>query len=74
MLGSRVTKAEEGNLALVPHAVRVGDMIALFKGGRCPFVVRKWGRKWKLVGDAYVHGMMDGEAWDVEECEEMDFV
>jgi len=74
MLGSRVVKTETGEVALVPHAAEVGDRVALFKGGRCPFVVRKWGRKWRFVGDAYIHGMMEGEAWDVNKCEEIDFV
>ncbi|KAF2824443.1 HET-domain-containing protein, partial [Ophiobolus disseminans] len=56
MLGSRVARTGNGLVALVPHATQVGDRIALLKGGRCPFVVRPWGRKWKLVGDAYVDG------------------
>lgn len=74
MMDSRVVRTGNGLVALVPHTTQIGDRIALLKGGKCPFVVRPWGRKWKIVGDAYAYGLMEGEAWDLTKCKEMDFV
>ena len=39
-----------------------------------PLIVRKRGLEWELVGDAYIHGMMQGEEWVEEDCEGMWFV
>ncbi|PMD34353.1 hypothetical protein L207DRAFT_497721 [Hyaloscypha variabilis F] len=62
---------ENGYFGLVPRRARVGDHIIVLFGGCTPFVVRErkgWDSPssekcyWQLVGEAYVHGMMDGEA------------
>jgi len=43
--------------------VREGDLIALFLGAQVPFVVREVASDvYILVGECYVHGIMDGEA------------
>src|SRR2546430_19710 len=45
-----------------PQSVQVGDEIWIFPDTRVPIILRKigWGRR-RLVGHAYVHGIMDGE-------------
>lgn len=52
-------------LGLVPNASINGDRIAIFCGGRVPFVIRAVDgaspNKWQLVGPCYIHGVMDGE-------------
>jgi len=57
-------------LGLVPNATKRGDSIAIFCGGRVPFVIRaKDGTspsKWEIVGPCYIHGVMDGELMDQE--------
>ncbi|KAH7204647.1 heterokaryon incompatibility protein-domain-containing protein [Fusarium oxysporum] len=53
-------------LCLVPWPTRSGDRIALLQGGKTPYVLRKAGEKWKILGDCYVHGIMSGEAWSDE--------
>lgn len=59
-------------LGLAPQECRVGDVVALFRGGRMPLVLRSNGAgKWKLVGAAYVHGVMYGEAFEEDKCESM---
>ncbi|KAK4158952.1 heterokaryon incompatibility protein-domain-containing protein [Cladorrhinum sp. PSN259] len=74
----RLGRTKTGYLALVPGRTEVGNEIALFKGGKAPIVLR--GRKgqdpnkWEIVGVCYVHGIMDGEAWDQERCEEIEIV
>jgi len=56
---------------LGPEAAREGDVVAVLFGGIVPFVLRPFevpeGRKcWKLVGECFVPGLMQGEA--VEEA------
>ncbi|KAK0646934.1 hypothetical protein B0T16DRAFT_493819 [Cercophora newfieldiana] len=61
----RLVRGENGYLCLAPRSAEVGDKIVLARGGRVPLVLRKGeGGGWGLVGEAYVHGIMDGEAWD----------
>jgi hypothetical protein len=61
----------KGYMGIGPPNTRPGDQVWVFCGGQVPFVLRKVkqenptsnatsGRT--LVGDAYVHGIMDGEA------------
>lgn len=49
-------------VGLVPEAALADDLICVFDGGRVPFVVRKRGPAYTLIGECYVHGMMHGEA------------
>jgi hypothetical protein len=47
-----------------------GDRIALLEGGNVPYILRpKIGKEneYELIDDAYVHGIMDGEAWKVDD-------
>jgi hypothetical protein len=70
----RLARTENGYLALVPAEARVDDKISLLQGGKMPYVLREKGNEWELVGDCYVHGIMFGEKWDIDQCVEMDFV
>lgn len=58
---------ENGLLGLAPMDAKVGDRISLLEGGSVPYILRpKAGREneWQIIGGAYVHGIMDGEAWE----------
>lgn len=56
-----VTKA--GRLGLSTRHVREGDIIAIILGSEVPLLLRGCGDgKYRLVGECYVHGFMDGEA------------
>jgi hypothetical protein len=46
----------------------VGDDVVIFKGATRPYVVRKVGDRWKIVGCAYVHGIMYGAAFEENKC------
>jgi hypothetical protein len=70
----RLARTEKGYLALVPAEARIDDKIALLQGGKVPYVVREKGKEWELIGDCYVHGIMFGEMWNIDQCVEMDFV
>ena len=52
---------EKGYLGLAPWGAREGDVICVLRGGDVPFVLReKEHGYWALVGEAYLHGIMDG--------------
>ncbi|KAI1325428.1 hypothetical protein F5Y16DRAFT_264381 [Xylariaceae sp. FL0255] len=51
-----------------------GDKVAIIYGGDFPFLLRDAGDgTYKIVGDCYIHGLMDGEALG-DEFEEVDIV
>jgi hypothetical protein len=53
---------EKGYLGLGPAAVLTGDIIAVILGLDTPLVLRRSGVDgYQIVGEAYVHGIMDGE-------------
>ncbi|KAK4218626.1 heterokaryon incompatibility protein-domain-containing protein [Rhypophila decipiens] len=71
--GRRFCITRKGYMAMVPPGVEEGDMICILKGVNTPMVLREskgYGKKpavgvrrrVQLVGEMYVHGMMDGEA------------
>jgi hypothetical protein len=62
---------EGGRIGPVPINTRKGDVVALFTGGRVPIILRpETGKHYTVVGDAYVHGIMNGEAMrDLSELE-----
>lgn len=66
----RMGKTASGLVGFFPGGARQGDSVALLKGGRVAFILRRCpGREiWELVGEAYVHGIMEGEAWDSTKC------
>ena len=63
-------KTEMGYMGLVSGDVQTGDEIWLLKGSKVPIVLRACsnGKDWRLVGDAYVHGVMHGEAFEEKKC------
>lgn len=67
--GRRLVRTQAGYIGLAVHGAEVGDYVALFKGARMPFVVRSNTDHWQLIGDSYVHGVMNGESWHADRCE-----
>lgn len=66
LTGWRFVVTKKGFVGVVPNMARVGDVVAIFKGGRVPFVVQRSGAReeaWRLVGECYVHCLMNGEVW-----------
>ncbi|KAH6667844.1 heterokaryon incompatibility protein-domain-containing protein [Halenospora varia] len=52
----------KGHIGLGPRNILPGDVICIFLGGEIPFVLREGNNgRYRLVGEAYVHGIMDGE-------------
>ncbi|KAH8726434.1 hypothetical protein GQ44DRAFT_705619 [Phaeosphaeriaceae sp. PMI808] len=44
------------------HDIRAGDLVVILRGGAIPFILRKDANGYHLIGNAYVHGIMQGEA------------
>ncbi|KAK5737564.1 hypothetical protein LTR17_006611 [Elasticomyces elasticus] len=72
--GRRLSWTSKGYLALLPEAAIAGDLIVILRGGRLPFVVRPVEHGHRLIGPAYVHGIMNGEAYDEESCGDLRLV
>ncbi|KAL2687588.1 hypothetical protein Neosp_005149 [[Neocosmospora] mangrovei] len=55
-----------GYIGSVPMNSREDDEVCILRGGRVPFILRRLGQgsRFSFVGDAYVHGIMRGEAWE----------
>lgn len=53
---------QKGYLALVPRQATPGHLVCVLRGGNVPFILnRREDGYLELVGEAYVHGIMDGE-------------
>ncbi|PMD47176.1 HET-domain-containing protein [Hyaloscypha variabilis F] len=51
-----------GYLALVPRLTVPGHLVCVLRGGNVPFILKsREDGYFELVGEAYVHGIMDGE-------------
>jgi hypothetical protein len=65
-VNARPVRTQNGWVGLAPAEVLPGDVIVLLVGGTTPFVLRpvtlEGGKcKYVLVGESFVHGIMDGE-------------
>ncbi|KAI9772322.1 MAG: hypothetical protein M1840_001071 [Geoglossum simile] len=66
--GRNYISTKNGRLGFAPIGTREGDRICIFYGAIAPFVVRfDESRVGQLIGDAYVHGIMSGEAMTIDE-------
>ena len=58
-------------LAMLPQSCEKDDLVCIFYGGKSPMIIRplvddEVGEKFMLIGPAYVHGIMDGEALEAQ--------
>ncbi|KAF7945151.1 hypothetical protein EAE96_009930 [Botrytis aclada] len=60
-------------IGLVPMDAQIGDQLFLLEGGKLPYILRRMEgtEKYKIIGDCYVHGIMDGEEWNVDKLEDV---
>jgi hypothetical protein len=77
---------DKGYIGWAPSDTRKGDVVALFPGGNVPYVLRPVSQpdsaqsstssntrnhRYEFLGDAYIHGIMHGEAWNETDLEEV---
>ncbi|KAE9378651.1 hypothetical protein N431DRAFT_146487 [Stipitochalara longipes BDJ] len=60
--GRKVFCTKQGMLGLGPAVLRDGDLCCVLFGAQVPCILRNTEGNYKLVGEAYVHGVMKGEA------------
>jgi hypothetical protein len=61
---------KRGYIGIGPNAMQVGDICCVLLGGSIPFILREKEGYHQLVGDAYLHGIMKGEAMKGDEAGE----
>lgn len=60
--GRKVFSTKSGRLGLGPSGLKEGDICCVLFGASVPFILRPIGSVYKLVGEAYIFGVMKGEA------------
>lgn len=61
-LRRRFYVTSQNRMGLGPRSMRSGDLVVVLRGGQIPYILRRKNNSCQLVGPAYLHGMMDGEA------------
>jgi hypothetical protein len=72
--GGRVLfTTNQGFLGLGPPSTQIGDQACLLFGGDVPYILRPQAsaprNTWTFVGEAYIHGWMDGEMMSKQEVD-----
>lgn len=58
-----------------PDIMQAGDVVVVLYGGKTPFLIRRLeGGAYMLVGECYVHGMMNGEVFELDGVKEEEFI
>lgn len=55
-----------GWVGLVPYGTREGDLVFVIIGADVPLVLRQLDDGYELIGEAYVQGIMNGEAMEMD--------
>ena len=78
--GRKFACTERGYFGFTPPTTKEGDLVAVLPGGKVPYILRSvvsgelnktetspatdLGKCYVIVGDSYIHGIMDGEAFE----------
>lgn len=65
---STMFNTSSGNIGICPRNMQRGDVVAIVRGCRVPVLLRGQGQYFRLVGPAYVSGIMQGEALSRLDC------
>lgn len=70
MLQRKIVRTESGYFGLASNTTDVGDSIMICKGSSAPLMMRRIEEdgSFKFIGDAYIHGIMMGEACQTDKC------
>ncbi|KAH8586696.1 heterokaryon incompatibility protein-domain-containing protein [Bisporella sp. PMI_857] len=71
----RLAVTKNSYFGLVPLLTEVGDRICILNGGAAPFVLMERKRPetgYRLIGECYIHGIMNGEAFRTNCWKEQD--
>jgi hypothetical protein len=75
----RLIISSRGYMGLAPFTAQTDDKICILFGSQMPSILRKeiLSDRWLCVGQAYIHGIMDGEAlngFDMEDSETFEII
>jgi hypothetical protein len=62
--GRRFLITQQGYVGWAPRYTRKGDKIFVLLGCKTPVILRPQGDAFKLIGECYIHGVMNGEVID----------
>ncbi|KAH7123186.1 heterokaryon incompatibility protein-domain-containing protein [Dactylonectria macrodidyma] len=66
VIGRQLFKSSGLSLfGLAPREACAGDRICIIRGCSVPVAIREMSGYYKIIGECFVHGMMDGEAMDL---------
>ncbi|KAH8648335.1 hypothetical protein BGZ60DRAFT_423157 [Tricladium varicosporioides] len=54
-------RTEEGYVGLGPYVIQPGDLVGVLFGINVPYILRPVHEGFLLIGECYVHGVMNGE-------------
>ena len=61
-VGQKLVITEKGRFALASSLAEPGDVLCVLFGCSVPVILRHNKNYWKLVGECYLHGIINGEA------------
>jgi hypothetical protein len=53
--------SKRGYVGLAPKKTQLGDLLCILRRGETPFILRQIMESYSLVGEVYVHGIMNRE-------------
>jgi hypothetical protein len=71
--GRSFCTTENGRVCNAMNQPEKGDLVAAFEGSDRLFILRPTGKRYRLVGEAYVDGLMEGEAYEGLDSDEVDY-
>jgi hypothetical protein len=72
--GRKFCATSKTYLGWVPPTAETGDIVYVVFGAKVPFILRERGSSfYRLTGECYVHGIMEGEAMDKGDLVEQRF-
>ncbi|KAL2061465.1 hypothetical protein VTL71DRAFT_6842 [Oculimacula yallundae] len=69
--GRRMMETSKGYIGTAHSQSQVGDSIVLLQGASVPIILRPYEGAYKVIGEAYVHGIMEGEFWEAQDKAKM---
>ena len=59
----KMFRTANGRIGMAPWPAEPGDVIWMFMGLRIPLIIRPFSDGSRLIGQAYIEGVMYGEPW-----------
>ncbi|KAI1311478.1 heterokaryon incompatibility protein-domain-containing protein [Xylaria venustula] len=63
--GRKLFLTEDGYFGLGPEIIKQGDLVCVLSGLVMPIILRPMDRGYRVIGEAYIHGIMFGEAFTI---------